>query len=268
MKYAVLGPEGTFTDLAFHHFQKEYDQVFYYESIEKVFKHLKDNDYAIVPIENTLEGYIQPTLDGLIKYHYYIIDQVQLSIDFTLIGHTESMDDIKKLYVQFATKGQCQNLIETLDHVDIHVTDNNVEGYLQMKNHRDGDAAIIPTHMLDKNHVVIKKHVSDMKDNRTRFIMIGKTQTYLPAKDMRISLVITPKQDRPGLLYDLLGVFKNHEINLTSIMSRPTKSKMGHYHFFMDLLAKDIHVDRILHVIHSLDNEGEVFIYGVYPHRE
>jgi prephenate dehydratase len=83
---------------------------------------------------------------------------------------------------------------------------------------------------------------------------------------MRVSLVITPINDRPGLLYDLLGVFKKHDINLTSIMSRPTKSKMGHYHFFIDLIAKDIEIKTILQVIELLQSEGEIFIYGIYPH--
>ncbi len=268
MKYIVLGPEGTFTDLAFQHFKSDQDQVTYEDSIEKVLRHLEQHDYAIIPIENTLEGYIQPSLDGLIKHRLYVIDQVQLAIDFSLIGHSTSLQDIKNLYVQFAAKGQCQKLIETLDHVKIHVTDNNITGYLQMKKQHVGDAAIIPSHMVNESDQVIYHHVADTSDNWTRFILVGKKEEYHLTKDMRISLVVTPKKDRPGLLYDLLGVFKKRNINLTSIMSRPTKSKMGHYHFYIDLIAKDMQIDHILHVIDTLKNEGEVFIYGIYPHRE
>ncbi len=268
MKYIVLGPEGTFSDLAYQHFKSDKDTVTYQDSIEKVLKHLDQHDYAIIPIENTLEGYIQPSLDGLIKHHLYIIDQVQLAIDFALIGHTTLLNDIKNLYVQFAAKGQCQKLIGTLDHVKIHVMDNNIQGYHQMKKKHEGDAAIIPSHMIDESDIVIKHHVTDTTENWTRFILVGKKEEYHLTKDMRISLVVTPKIDRPGLLYDLLGVFKKQNINLTSIMSRPTKSKMGHYHFYIDLIAKDVQVDHILHVIDTLKNEGEVLIYGVYPHRD
>ncbi|RJX25554.1 MAG: ACT domain-containing protein [Acholeplasma sp.] len=266
MNYVVLGPQGTFSDLAYQHFQQEGDTVIYEDSIEKVFKRLGEKDYAIVPIENTLEGYIQTTLDGLIKYRYMIINQMKLAIDFSLISHTPSVHEIKRIFVQFAAKGQCQKLLESFENISIHITDNNTQSYHLMKNNCVGDAAIVPTHMVKADDVLIRHHVADSRDNWTRFILVGRKQPFYHAKDMRVSLVITPINDRPGLLYDLLGVFKKHDINLTSIMSRPTKSKMGHYHFFIDLIAKDIEIKTILQVIELLQSEGEIFIYGIYPH--
>lgn len=266
MKYVVLGPEGTFSDLAYQSFKQEHDCVFYEDSIEKVLKKLSDVDYAVVPIENTLEGYIQPTLDGIIKYRYHIIDQVNLAIDFSLLGYLTSTNEIKRLFVQFAAKGQCQHVIESLENVDIQITDNNTQGYTQLKKKILGDAAIVPTHLIKHDDIVIRHHVSDSQDNWTRFILVAKKQDTRIHKDMRISLVITPKNDRPGLLYDLLGVFKNHNINLTSIMSRPTKSKMGHYHFFIDLISKDNDMNTISNAIDTLNDEGDIFIYGIYPH--
>ena len=51
----------------------------------------------------------------------------------------------------------------------------------------------------------------------------------------KCSIVVDPATDRPGLLYELLGVFGRRRINLCRIESRPSKRGMGSYVFFMDI---------------------------------
>lgn len=266
MRYIVLGPEGTFTDLAYQKLKTNDFAVIYVDTIEQVFKHMTADDYGILPIENTLEGYIQPTLDGILKHRLHIIDQIELPIAFTLIGNVRSKQDIVQLYVQFATKGQCSNLIESLDHATINITENNVMGYERIKLNMRGEAALVPTHMLQKNDSVILMDAADSRDNKTRFVLISHQSEHIKSDHYRISLSVTPIKDRPGLLYDILGVFKQANINLISIMSRPTKTKMGNYHFFIDLLANDAHLDKIINVIQSIEGNFKVIIYGIYPH--
>ena len=78
--------------------------------------------------------------------------------------------------------------------------------------------------------------VTDEKQNQTRFLVLSKKEVvlekYLPKPDFKVSLVITPFSDRPGLLFDILKAFSNRQVNLISIMSRPTKKLIGTYHFF------------------------------------
>src|SRR5690554_5812835 len=68
MRHIVLGPEGTFTDLAYQKLKTNDFAGIYVDTIEQVFRHRTADDYGILPIENTLEGYIQPTLDGILKH--------------------------------------------------------------------------------------------------------------------------------------------------------------------------------------------------------
>ncbi len=80
---------------------------------------------------------------------------------------------------------------------------------------------------------VLKKDIQNSLNNTTRFLEISaNTQDcYDPEK---CSVVIIPKENRPGLLYGILGIFARRGINLTRIDSRPSKEGIGRYVFFID----------------------------------
>ena len=65
MIYHILGPKGTFTELALKSVLKDDDKIIYHHSIEETLKHVDDTSLGIVPIENTLEGYVLPAIDHI-----------------------------------------------------------------------------------------------------------------------------------------------------------------------------------------------------------
>lgn len=152
MKIAVLGPKGTFSESAGIQYLKERKtegEILYFSSIGETVKSLRypSVDLAVVPLENSSDGYVQETLDLLLKEEVCIVNQVEIPIRLKLMGNVDSLEGIRNLYVQFKAKGQCRNLIRSLKGVSLIVTESNVDAFLRLKACRPGDAAIVPSHL-------------------------------------------------------------------------------------------------------------------------
>jgi chorismate mutase/prephenate dehydratase len=82
---------------------------------------------------------------------------------------------------------------------------------------------------------VIRENIEDISNNITRFFVIGKEDSRPTDEDKTAILFSTAH--KAGALADVLDVFKQYEINLTNIESRPSKKRQWEYYFFMDFLG-------------------------------
>lgn len=267
-KIAILGPKHTYSDEACHLFEKNTKQSYehiYANNIKEVMELIDEVGMGILPIENTLEGYIGQHIDLLLKYGFKIDSEIILDISFSLVSQVD-LKDIKVIYVQYATKNQCLEFLNQYKSIDIIITDSNVMSY-QMYLKDAHSAAIIPNHLIADEKVVVKD-VADQMINHTRFLILKKKNDgfvlYHHKRDIKATIVITPLDDRPGLLYDILKVFSNKNINLISIMSRPTKKEIGTYHFLIELEAKLEQHSYIQKVFEELKIEYNLEVIGLY----
>jgi prephenate dehydratase len=269
MKIAVLGPKGTFSELAFEkYFVNQICEPLFYSSIIQTVNALEIAKYAIVPVENTLDGYVQQVLDLLFEKNIFIVDEIYVPVQFSLIGNINHLSDIKRLYVQFVAKGQCQKFISSIQvDVNIITTESNTESYHLIQSRIFGDAAIVPHH-LEKFHEGFHIHqVTDAIHNHTRFFVISKSEEKISSSTVKVSIVVVPITDRPGLLFDILGIFKTYDINLTSIMSRPTKTELGKYNFYIEMKTETAHDNKINQALNDIRKEFFIKILGIYPSR-
>ncbi len=301
MKIAVLGPEGTFSDKAYLEYNKlikaggeEGYAPVYCQTIDDVFKAVCSDDsidadeeceFGIVPIENTLDGYVQRTLDLLLEKNVRIIDENIVPVQFSVIGNVSSVEDIKKLYVQFKANGQCRQFINSLSGVTISATDSNMESYYKLAG-EEGAAAIVPKHIADeeKDRFVIE-NVTDADKNHTRFVIFkkgsikeneismdkltlemngGDDSHTSQGEKVRMPVYIMPDADRPGILFEILKSFYENQINLISIMSRPTKHKMGTYNFYIEIDGKYNQLSVIIDTLKDVSRYNKIKILGIY----
>jgi len=275
-KIAVLGPIGTFSDAAV----KKYIDVYnldmepeYYSSIDKTFHAVgKDCKYGLIPIENTLDGYVQRTLDLMLEMDVQVIDEIIIPVQFAVVANADDVDGINTLYVQFKAHGQCLDFIESLDGVKIVTTESNMESLEYVKKGKEGTAAIVPSYVNDGSFRYFEKNVTDSTDNYTRFIIVKDfsdvtgSRFKKPAREgnMKLPLFISPLVDRPGMLFDILRTFNERRINLTAIISRPTKKIMGTYHFYMEIDAYSEDFDIIMEAAKLIDAKYNLKIMGAY----
>lgn len=270
-RIAVLGPKGTYSDVACKEYLKNNNldyEIIYYPSILKSAHAVDDNTMALLPFENTLDGFVIESMDQIILHNYNVISQVKLNIDFAFVTNAKSIEDVKACYVQFKAYGQCLEFISNNDF-NVLKTESNIESLNLLLKSDNTYAAIIPMHILEKNDFNIKiSHIADSKANETRFFVItnDNKKNINKYNDIEASIVVTANVDRSGILYDILKRFHDLDINLKSIMSRPMKTEMGKYRFYMEASLTSETLKKLDALENSFDENKDfsVHILGVY----
>ena len=261
-KAVVLGPKGTYSDLAFDDYlkrvNKEYE-VFYIPSLLKLSTNLNEDDIAILPVENTLEGIILESLDLIIENNLKIIYELKEKINYAYVG--KNPDEVKKVYCQFKSYAQCLNFISKYDFSVIKTDSNTESKKLYLENDEYG--AIIPIHLVDNNMNAIFD-IGDKHDNETKFAVVSKNASYNEFDSYNISVLVTSVSDRSGILYEILKEFHDYDVNLNSIMSRPLKTKIGKYNFYIECHLNKDELYKIDLIKDNLSNKFIVDIIGIY----
>jgi prephenate dehydratase len=273
IRIATLGPEGTFAEraaLAYAKESKEDYRIILYPSIADVFAAAgKDCDTGVVPLENMLEGYVQVALDLLLASELTISGELILPVRFSFVSNVKTMKEVEKVYVQFVTQGQCRKFLDSLrPGVNIVTTESNGASLEQVKKGLPGEGAIVPQHSAAgrERFGLVVEDVTDHAESRTRFIVLSREHVpFEPQKAYRTSIVILEVADRPGALYAILKEFAERKINLTSIMSRPTKLALGQYHFFIDLDGRYPEEERLKAALDEISTINKVKLLGSYP---
>ena len=269
---STLGPAGTFSDQVAKEFRKSLRgdvAISYCSSIKKVFQAVTDGcDYGIVPIENLSEGFIPLVLDLLVTSQLRIVGERIIPINFSCISSVGDTGNIDKLFVQFVSRGQCSEFIDSLgEHVEIVTTDSNTQALTRMTDDPGRSAAIIPGHFVKPGDFpLVIENINDYPNNQTRFfVLTGETAAAADctSPSCKTSLVIINDDDRPGLLEKILSSFSKQCINLLSITSRPTKEQFGNYHFFIGLAGSENDA-RVQLALEEIGKISRVKILGSY----
>ncbi len=266
MKVVTLGPKGTFSHEAVLKRYKDAD-IQFENTIWDIFEAVSNGDSkeGVVPIENSISGTVGLTLDALMEFDLNIIGEITLPVRHNLVG-PNGISSITTLYVHPVTYEQCEKFIrKTLPGVKVVQTSSNAASAVKISRQEDkSKAAIVPSKAIDIYDLnVIKKNIQDNKFNVTKFIVIGNSECNDTRND-RTSILIYPQVDKPGLLYDLLGVFAKRKINLSKIESRPSKGKLGDYIFYIDLQGhKDD--DNIKKAFKEIEKHFFLKVLGSYP---
>lgn len=268
---ATLGPKGTYSELAtLKYIESQHDcfEIQYFNSIKKALESVGNTcNFGVIPIENLSEGFVSLVLDLLADTDLTIISEVILPIKFSFVSTASAVSDIDKLYVQFVAKSQCSDFISTLNDVDIITTESNIESLDLVSSNASLSSAIVPASSYSPSQFNIEiGDVTDYENNQTRFIVLADVKT--PQKDViapsKTSIVVLDDNDHPGLLGEILSSFSNRNINLLSIISRPTKKMFGKYNFFIDIEGH-INDALISDALEEIKHKNKVKILGSYP---
>lgn len=269
---AVLGPAGTFCDVAAKKYIKSNElnlDINYYPSINKTINAIKDNDIAILPFENSLDGYVYETIDKLLNDDYKIISDISVPVDFAFVTNAKNVDECKNVFVQFKAKAECLDFLTNEHDFNLITTDSNMASLNALKDKGDDYGAVIPMHKVnDVSYNTVVNNISDHKNNVTRFVVVSKDKEYdFSCKAIRCSMCIYFLEDYPGILFEVLKVFNDASINLNTILSRPTKEGLGKYNFYIELSSDIDKIDNIYKCIDILSDNKKyiVKIMGLYP---
>ena len=269
--YAYLGPSGTFTEAALIGITTSGDQLIPFINVTAALEAVRSGaaDFALVPIENSVEGVVARTLDELATGDpLEIIAETTIQVSFTLMTLPgNATGAITKIATHPHAESQCRSYIaRKFPHAEIVVTASTAAAAQGLK---DGkwDGAIAARIAADKYGLtVIDENIGDNDAAVTRFVLVRKPAT-LPAAtgNDRTSLVAYIGMDHAGALLEILTEFAKSAVNLTFIQSRPTGRELGHYHFIIDVEGhqSDEAVARSINGLRSICED--IRILGSYP---
>ena len=243
IKIGFLGPSGTYSEMAvnkYTHAQKKKFKKIADSSFLDLFEGLTNNEYdeIIIPVENSIEGAINVNEDLLVQEKTAnIIAEIQLPIIVNLMALPgTSINDITDLYSHAQPLAQCREYIHTkLKNAHSHAIASTALAAQKIQKEQKKNTAILGNDTLadQYNLICLDKSINNTANNITRFIILGTTET-TPTDQDKTSIIFSTPKDQPGSLYNVLEEFKNMNINLTRITSRPTKDTLGEYLFYVD----------------------------------
>jgi chorismate mutase/prephenate dehydratase len=244
LRIGYLGPNGSFSHTAA---MLKFGQCVEYEpltDIGSIFDEVsKDHcDLGVVPIENSTGGGVIETLDALIDSDVKICAEVLMAIHHNLLANC-SADDITRIYSKPEVFAQCHrwlnNTFKGIETIPVASTARAAQMARDEKNAGAiGSAAAGELYGLK----TIFGNIEDIASNVTRFLIISKKDAKRTGEDKTAILFCTAH--KAGALVDVLKVFRQYNINLTNIESRPSKKRQWEYYFFMDFLGH--HTDKDL----------------------
>jgi prephenate dehydratase len=272
MIIGYLGPEGTFTEKALELFRPDATRVAL-PNLEAVFQaaHSGAVNLGFVPVENRHAGLVTETYDLLFEYadRLQIIDATILPIQHAL-GALPNRSEIRTILSKDNALDQCSKYLNATYPNAEKRSVASTTGAMQMISEGGlQDAAAIGREdsFAEYGLQVIASNIADIKDNKTRFIVLGpgSYQSEPTGKDVT-SIVVYPHRDRVGLLEDILDVISSkYSLNMSSLQSRP--DERGGYRFYIDLEGH-ISDPRMLDCIKGIDQrlkETDVVVLGSYP---
>ena len=240
IKYAYLGPAGTFTEAALLNIAASDDQLIAYANVTAALDAVRKGEVskALVPIENSVEGVVARTLDELASGEPLVITaDTTLPVTFSLMTlENKDPKDIKSIATHPHAESQCRSFIaKNYPNAQVIETTSTAAAAKGLSK-GDYDAAIGAA-IAAKNYQlkIIADDIGDNTNAVTRFVVVekpGKSPT-ATGKD-RTSLAVFIAIDHAGALLEILNEFAKHQVNLSFIQSRPTGSQLGHYHFIID----------------------------------
>lgn len=278
MRVAFLGPAGTFSAQAVAAADIPGVDLLPQATIHAAVLAVQDGvaDRAVVPVENSIEGAVNETLDALVHDapDVRVIGEAVLPVAYCLIARpgveAESITDVIS---HPQALGQCARFVRaTLPLAAVRAATSTAEAVRMVCESGEPWAALGTRHAAELyGGAVLAGDVQDEDGNATRFLWIARADEAVPDPPAdtawKSSVVFSGDGDgSPGWLLRCLSEFAERGINLTRIESRPARRRLGHYFFLVDLEGRADVAGRAQDAVAELSGHCvEVRLLGAYP---
>jgi chorismate mutase / prephenate dehydratase len=264
---AFLGPLGTFSEEAAIKQFGGLSAPMQCASIDEVFRQVESGaaSYGVVPVENSTEGAVGLTLDLLMQTQLKICGEVELAVHHHLLAKNADVSKIKKIYSHSQSIGQCHEwLNQHLVNAERVSVVSNAEA-ARLASIEQNNVAAIASHraaqLFDLN--ILAENIEDDPKNTTRFLVITQHDVAPSGRD-KTSLIIATK-NVPGAMLAIVEPLAKHNVSMTKLESRPSKTGMWEYIFFVDIEGHSLD-STVSQAIEAITQKASfVKVLGSYP---
>jgi prephenate dehydratase len=221
-------------------------------------------DVAVLPVENSIEGPVSAALDLLIhETSLKLCHEVVVPIRHVLVGREGArLERITKVMSHPQALAQCRRWMEKFLPNAEQVAWMSTGGAVQEVVEGDDPtvAAIGPERAQELyGGVVLARDIQDARSNLTRFMVIAHEDA-APTGDDKTFIAFTCNKNVPGSLHEVLGPFAQAGIQLTNVITRPTRGWLGEYVFLLDFEGHrtDPNVAEVLDEVRGIADELKV----------
>lgn len=266
LSVACLGPRGTFSEEALSkHFGAQAPRVMC-PSIDDVFRSVESGavGYGVVPVENSTEGGVGRSMDLLLLTPLRVCGEISLPVHQNLLSKNAKQEQIRRVYSHAQSLAQCNVwLSQHLPDVERIPVASNAEA---ARRAAEDDAAAAIAGRAAAEHYglsILARSIEDDPNNTTRFVVIGAQEVPESGKD-KTSFVMA-SQNRPGAIFDLLEPLARHRVSMTRLESRPSRTGLWEYVFFVDIEGHVNNATVSSAMSEVRDRAGFLKILGSYP---
>ena len=243
-RFAFLGPHGTFTEQAAYQVIRPQDELVPYSGVPLALAAVRhqETEYAVVPIENSIEGGVSATLDALASGKpLVIVAEMLVPITFVLaVRPGVGLETIQRVSTHPHAWAQCHHWIASNlgDATHVPATSTAAAAKLLSEQRDAGfDAALCNAlSAAAYNLEIAAEQVADNPDAVTRFVMVAQPGTIpQPTGADKTTLMVQLPDNESGELLTMLEQFSARGVNLSRIESRPAGDTMGRYAFSIDV---------------------------------
>ena len=236
-----LGPPGTFTEEVARSYNKNGTFLLRpYPAIDKVFTAIANKEIyqGVVPVENSLEGSVNLTLDLLsgntdLKIKSELLCRIK---HFLLAAPGQTLNKIKEVYSHPQALAQCRFFLDKLLPNTLRINMSSTADAAVLVAQSEGKAAVASQQTAELYGLdILGENIQDEPFNITRFFLIGIDDAPQTGDDK--TSILIGLHDQPGSLFSALGILADYNLNLTKIESRPTRGELGKYIFFLDIVG-------------------------------
>jgi prephenate dehydratase len=265
-----LGPEGTFShEAALVYAKGKCVQLIEYPSIPDLIYGVDGGqiDQAVVPMENSLEGTVNITVDMIVhEVDVCIYGELILPVHHCLLAKPGvEINDLRVILSHPQALAQCRKFLhENLHGIELRTTSSTAAAAKEVMMAPREWGAIASRHaarLFGLN--IINENIEGHNGNSTRFVILSREQGSPTGRD-KTSIVFSVDH-KPGSLYHALRIFAESQINLTKIESRPMKTSLGEYLFLVDFEGH-MQDDIVREALDKLAGQSKYFaVLGSYP---
>lgn len=265
-----LGPRGTYSEeVAFQIYQGNHERFTPYPSIDTAIRAVMsgETDECVVPLENSVEGSVNITLDTLAhEADLFITREIVRPIGHNLLIKAGTQH-VNVIVSHPQALAQCRHyLYRCYPQAELKAMESTAEAAYRVACGAINHAAIASLRSADLYGLeVLATNVQDHPNNSTRFVVLGRKQVLGGNGRYKTSLACQIDGQKPGSLCDVLQEFSVRNVNLTRIESRPARTGLGMYIFFLDLEGSQ-QDDNVAQAVMAVRQQSQWFkIFGSYP---
>ena len=214
-------------------------------TFREVFRRVEagEADLGVLPIENSLTGSIHEAYDLLLEFSLPIVGEVFQPIEHKLLGLPgSSVEELQHVYSHPQALWQCERFLSALS-AEQHAFYDTAGAAKWVAERQDPTRAAIAGKLAAQLYglEILHEHIADYEHNVTRFLLLAsedfealaQARSRGSTRRWKTSLVIELPHV-PGALYRALGIFATHNLNLTKLESRPLRTELWRYRFYLD----------------------------------